>query len=751
MPDKVLCFNLNGYSLGVEPDQIEKILINKNPNRDTFTLETGVEVKRLGDYIPLPEAEGAAFENILFVKDQKNFFGFTVDNVQGYLRLKGGERVRGRNGRSPIKYFVRKGENLIPVLDLQYITNEDSPVPEQTVDEIMHNTRLAEPGLAQAQEEGTEDIDSAQEEEIYRAIEEEIGRNRSATVIETTIASEKKGIVLPLLINLIIIAIFSAGLGFYLTIARERVRDQALSGSVSGVEDEVIREIRRRSEEEIAQQKAKLAETRSRLATLMEEREFFLQNQDQILAERESALMEEYQLKLEEARRRLLDSGAANFDDAFADEQRRLDAEYQRALLEANEEIDKVKADYEKELAAREESLQREVASYNQRIGEIETQLMEEQAKLKEAQLETQSTASRQQEYFAFRRQLSNFYNRAAASFARAEYEQAVTELKNMLPVIESAKTAGIGSEMELLVEEELVENIITMAENQVSGASLNRMAESSYEQASSLEKAGDLVGALSLYYTAYSIADSKSIKDRSLSRADVVMDEIYRNRVRTEASKKEGSANALFKRAMTQKEREQYDVALNTLEELVKTYPETSKVEQTFEEIKSLNRLLLMQEEQERIEGLNQQAVQVMRLAEEAYEQGYLSEALDRYGEVVSNYYGSGYVDDALKEITRISEVMRSVKSSPQVVFSGTDARTGVVIQISAENTFLFNLGSTDGLKLGDVMGIFRKEENTFTFIGSVKVSEVYPTVSKGKVIYYERPVKIGDLVSPS
>ena len=182
-----------------------------------------------------------------------------------------------------------------------------------------------------------------------------------------------------------------------------------------------------------------------------------------------------------------------------------------------------------------------------------------------------------------------------------------------------------------------------------------------------------------------------------------------------------------------------------------MKTYPETSKVEQSFEEIKSLNRLLLMQEEQQRIEGINRQAALVMNQAEEAYDQGLLSESLDRYGEVVSKYYASDYVGDALKRITDISEVMRSVKTTPQVMFGGTDARTGVIIQIPAENTYLFNLGLQDGLKQGDVMGVFRKEGEIYSYIGSVKVFEVYPNVSRGKTVHIEKPIKIGDIISPS
>ena len=96
MADKILCFSLNGFPLAVEPEQIEKILINKHPTKNNFVLETGVEVKNLKSYIPLPEREEALSDNIMFVKDQKDFFGFTVDRISGYLKLKSTERIRSK-------------------------------------------------------------------------------------------------------------------------------------------------------------------------------------------------------------------------------------------------------------------------------------------------------------------------------------------------------------------------------------------------------------------------------------------------------------------------------------------------------------------------------------------------------------------------------------------------------------------------------------------------------------------------------
>jgi hypothetical protein len=93
MSEKILCFSLNGFIIAVEPEQVEKILINKHPTKDTFILETGVEVKSLKSYIPLPEKEEVPAKNILFIKDQRDYYGFTIDRIVGYLKLKAIERI----------------------------------------------------------------------------------------------------------------------------------------------------------------------------------------------------------------------------------------------------------------------------------------------------------------------------------------------------------------------------------------------------------------------------------------------------------------------------------------------------------------------------------------------------------------------------------------------------------------------------------------------------------------------------------
>jgi tetratricopeptide (TPR) repeat protein len=747
MPDKVFLFRLNGYLLGVEQDQIEKILINKHPSRNSFTLETGAEVKRLADYIPLPSEGEQVSENILFVQDQKNFNGFSVDKVQGYLKLKGSGKVNSGPGKSPIKYFVKSDEALIPVLDLQYITNTENVVGSNTIEEIVQTSKAN--GEVSGDRSGASQEIS--EEEIYRSIDDEINKKKSESHGDDIISSEKRGVVLPLVLNVVILAIFAGGLSAYMLINKERTREQILGANVSGVEEEVIKEIRRRSEEEVAEQREKLKNARNRLTALQQERDQFLENQDEILSEREALLNAEYQKKLEEARLRIMASGTGDSEVEFAKEREKLRQEYLALTDEARAEIDSIKNEYEDALANKEEEINREVVAYSERIDDIEQKLVEEQAKLKEAEERFQSALSTQQEYLAFRKQLNNLYDTALTQISEENYAQGVAELNKIPPIIENARNKGVGEEAELRVEDRLVSNILNLAEKGQNRVNLNQIARSTYNSAVDLENMGNLNEALSRFFTVYTIADDNRLERRALNRAESVMDQIFKARNEGEARTAEAKTDALFDNAMTYKGDGEYNRALGTLEEIIVGYPGTPRAKESLDQIKDINSLIAEGEEQDRIEVLNREASQAIRNAEESYESGFLTEAVDKYSEVVSRFQGSEYVDDALTEIVKIGEIMRSMGTSPQVVMTGEGAKTGVIIQIASENSFLFNLGKEDGMEKGDVLGIYRKEEETFVFIGSVKISEVYPTVSKGRIMFFERPFKVGDVVSPS
>ncbi|MFW6180676.1 MAG: hypothetical protein ACOC8N_02920 [Spirochaetota bacterium] len=750
--EKILCFTLNGHLLGVENSQIEKVLINKHPSRSSFTLETGVEVKRLQEYLPLPGGEAGRAENILFVRDQKDYYGFSVDRVQGYLKLRGGSAVHMRagergagEGSEPIKYFVRSQDRYIPVMDLRGITNSNQPVSDQIIQEI---ASFSPPEEAP---EAVEEVEALRisEEEVYRSIEEEINRAKGSGSLEETIVSEKRGAVMPLVVNIAIVVVFGAGLLFYLALARERAQEQALSSTVSGVEEEVIREIRRRSRQEVAEQKQKLEAARERLSSLEQERELFLKNQDRLLQERERRLQEEFQRKLQEARERIA-AGGGDFEEEFARERQRLMQEYDRSRGQLQEEMERIRREYEQELAEQQAQISREMQQYNARIGEIERQLREERARLEEAETRMQTVLGRQEEYRAFRAQLNELYTAALDELGRENYDQGIRLLRNIPPVIDRAARDGVAGSEELDVEQRLVAGLLALASSQKERVDLGQVARRTYQAAAELESLGNLDEALSRYYTAYTIAPDRSLQDRALDRARSVLDRLYSDRSEARIADMNRRASDLLSRALRLKEDREYGRALEALESILTGYPGTEVAGRAVRERDLVQSLIEQREEAARRERLNQEASRVMDQAREAARRGFHQEALEKYETVVSAYRGSDYVDGAVSEIIRLNRTLRE-DAAGSLIVTADQSRVGVIIRLSADGSLLFNLGSRDGLQEGEVLGIYRREGEELGFIGNLRVTEVFPTISRAAVLFSDRELRIGDVVSSS
>ncbi|HEB30135.1 MAG TPA: hypothetical protein ENI15_04575 [Spirochaetes bacterium] len=746
MADKILCFSLNGFSLAVEPEQIEKILINKHPTKDNFVLETGVEVKNLKSYIPLPDREEALSDNIMFVKDQKDFYGFTVDRISGYLRLKSTERIRSKVEGSPILYFVKNENNFIPVLDLHFITNNENSITNTDIEEIM-NFSL---GLKDTSEDHDEVFDEVSEDEIYKSIEEEINKTKTTHFADKIIESEKKGIVLPLILNIFIIVGVTLGLVYYMIGNKSKVEEQAIGESVAGVEEEVIREIRRRSEKEVKEQKKKLEDARKRMEELQQEKDFFLENQDEILKQRELELNEEFQRSLEEARKKLSESDVTNFDEEFEKERERLYQEFLSSREDARSEMVDVKANYESELRAKEAEIQNEVDTYSKQLDEIEQKLQEEQAKLKEAEERAQTVTQQQQEYMTFRRQLNMVYKSALGKFSRQDYEKGIEELNTLVPIIEAAKQKRIGDAEGLEVEENLVKNILYLAEREQNRVDLNQIGRETYEAALTFESRGQLEEALSRYFTVYTLGSDSDYKNISMNRAEIIMEKLYKDRSESEREELESNADNLFQRAMLYKSAKEYDGAIRNLEEILTSYPATEKAKTSLDEIIVLNNRKALLEKEEENEKLNRQAQLMMKDAENSFENGQLLEAISKYEEIIRNFKDSDQMGNALAEIVNINKQMKGLQTKPSFArSSGAADSTGVVVQVLPGNTVLFNLGSEEDIKKGDVLQIFRNEESGMEFIGSLQIYSVNPKTSKGRIVYYEKKVKIGDVVS--
>ncbi len=743
--EKVLCFELRGFILGVDSSQVEKVLVNKNPSRESFTLATGVEIKPLWEYIPLPERAEKISENIIFIKDQKDSYGFTVDRVRGYVNVRASERQHQKMEQGPIRYYIKIDGDLIPVLDLAFITNNKGSVGEEHIKEIVEMSRGISQDGGEVEEEPSLTVSK---EEVFRSIEEEIKRSKK-DFSETVIKSERKGFLFPVLINAGIVLLFGAGLLYFIMTNRESLSMAYMGGVVTGVEEEVIKEIKRRSEEELSQQRKKLEEAKRRLEALRREKEFFEKNQDKILAEKEKKLREEYNRKLEEIRKRLEASGVANVEEAFQAEKQKLYQEYLASLQATRSEIEKVKRQYEEALKQKEAEIKKEVNIYSRRLAEMEAQLESEQSKLRKVEEQFKSVAAKQKEYEAFRNQLNLIYDRALKYLEKGNTSRGLETLRNAISILNEAEKRGLTDPFGLSVEKELINRMIYITERERAKVDVNELARKTLLSANTLEAAGKEREALYKYFTVYTIAKDQNLRERAYKKAQDIMNRIYAEISSEEKARLESEASDLIKKAGKMIDSGDYDRAVELLYASLSTLTDPAIAKDVLNKIAYIKEMKLEEEQQRAVQEREKNASVLMAKADELYKKGFFSEAIDYYREIATNFSGTRSADIAIDRLISISEKMKEYKVASRGRIEVTGKDTSVVIQKLGTSQVIIGLGGNDGVKSGDTLQVYRKIGSEFQFVCTLRVFEVYPTSSKASVTYFERSVKVGDIVT--
>jgi tetratricopeptide (TPR) repeat protein len=241
-----------------------------------------------------------------------------------------------------------------------------------------------------------------------------------------------------------------------------------------------------------------------------------------------------------------------------------------------------------------------------------------------------------------------------------------------------------------------------------------------------------------------------QGLREKSEEKARSIMDGLFKERTARENRELEQKADGLYTAALENKRRGEMDQALEKLEEIILRYPAPALSGKVLDEIVRINGLKNTQAGSRDRAGLNAKALEAMNRAKAAYDSGSYSEAIAGYEEVVRTYRESDYTDDALAQIMRINEEMRKLKFAPSFTLKTGEVKTGVLVQLLPENSILVSMGAEEGVKQGDVLQLFRKEAaGAASYIGSAKVLEVNPESSKCKIVYFDRALKVGDIVS--
>ncbi len=290
---------------------------------------------------------------------------------------------------------------------------------------------------------------------VLQEIEQIVAKNRIHTDPETfRLQALRRGLGLPLLVNLMAIAV--VGLGLWLTTQYFAGRGEAArSGADITVtaESRIIEEVRRRSEAELAERDAEIMAVQEQLAAIQAEQQALAEAIEFQVAEREEELRTQVARDVSVERTRLQEQGLPS------SEVDRLISEYESArIAELEAELD----DYREQLVRAQETRAAELAGMEaaseaaledarrERIGileearrteaslraEFEEQLGRRRDEAEAAQTRLAALAEQQEQRAFIENQIAGFYDRIRTEVARARYAEAanlVEQLRNYL------------------------------------------------------------------------------------------------------------------------------------------------------------------------------------------------------------------------------------------------------------------------------------------------------------------------------
>jgi hypothetical protein len=294
-------------------------------------------------------------------------------------------------------------------------------------------------------------ISNEEQQEIMKEIDRISGQSRIQVTPDLfQFSALKKGFLFPLLVNLLAFGILGGGL--YATKYYFEIKDRELeisSAEHQSAEGNLIREIKKDTEERLAEKETEILDIQLNLQKIESERLALEKNMDSKISEREAQMQLEMERVLEEERAKLQSRGISSEE---IEEQIALLKLEQISLFE--EEIDLFREEAELEKIALESNLSQLHKEYNQKlvtISEEKTQI-EIEARSREAELtarmenrtralESEKTAARleierltqiSEKENLVENQIIGFYRKIENLIREGELDQASVELNNL-------------------------------------------------------------------------------------------------------------------------------------------------------------------------------------------------------------------------------------------------------------------------------------------------------------------------------
>jgi len=261
----------------------------------------------------------------------------------------------------------------------------------------------------------TSGISKEDQKDILEQIEKITSESKISVTPEIfTIKPEKKGVLLPVLINLLAAVLLGSFITFQYFSFQQTAEILTTEADISGVDQgKLLEQIQKEQEEELARKEQEISGIQNELLGINAEREDLIANMDLRVQEKEEELRMQLERELEAERSRLLNQGVS--EDEI---QRRLFELEQQKETESNAEVASFIDEMEKQRALYEDledELQGQLASASQDKENLEQEYERRAQELEEAKSEAEeellllSEQQKQEEIVSA--QLIGFYN----------------------------------------------------------------------------------------------------------------------------------------------------------------------------------------------------------------------------------------------------------------------------------------------------------------------------------------------------
>jgi hypothetical protein len=380
-------------------------------------------------------------------------------------------------------------------------------------------------------------ISRADQQDILQEIEKVATKNRMAvTPEEFAVKAAKKGILFPVLVNVVAVFLLVGGLSaFYVFFQRGETRlAQEQTGTITA-EGKLIETFKKESEAKLLQKNQQIDQIQARLEEIDKQRQDLQANMDARVRDKENQLKTAMAAELESEKARLQKQGLSEGDIArrlsALEAQRTAESDAQLAAFRAQAEADRKKADenlkslqaeFNASLAAANQERLQVLEESKKREAELQAQLAQ---KTQEAASAQESSAKalaalqsqRQQEDLAAA-QLVGLYSVVKDDIAAKDFAKAIAGLQAVRDYVNSADVAVLPSmqqrrDVDLFVVDSLTSYVqaqLSPARADTSSlvAAAGQISEirSDVTQADAQARAGNIAEAEALYQKALSV-----------------------------------------------------------------------------------------------------------------------------------------------------------------------------------------------------------------------------------------------------